>query len=218
MSNGPANNQGGSHVNFDVVNNGRLMVKLLDLKFATSTLLMIESYLTNRRCCTLANGKRSNNKDILYGVPQGSILGPVLFTLYVNDLPEVVKNCLSVLYADDLILVSSAKTPEAALTKLQLDLNKVIDWCDVNRLTPNVDKTKFMWFTSHQKLDNTLDQPVLVKGTSLGEVEDYKYLGIWLDSTLSFKRQLENTCNKTSAKLTQFKLYEYTGRHRIKQR
>ena len=54
-------------------------------------------------------------------------------------------------------------------------------------------KTKYMWFTSYQKLDNTLDKPVNINDVPLGEVEDYKYLGIWLDSTLTFKRQLEDT-------------------------
>ena len=76
----------------------------------------------------------------MYGVPQGSIIGPVLFTLYMNDLPETVKTCLPVLYADDLILVSKSPTPETAVRKLQEDLDRVINWCDLNRLTPNVGK------------------------------------------------------------------------------
>ena len=120
--------------------------------------------------------------------------------------PRSSRNVFQYYNADDLILVSCARTPELAIEKLQEDLDRVITWCNLNRLTPNVDKTKFMWFTSYQKLDNTLDKPVNINNVPLGKVEDYKYLGIWLDSTLTFKRQLEDTQNRTSARSTQFNL------------
>ena len=133
----------------------------------------------------------------------------MLFTLYVNDLPDVVVTCIPTLYADDLILLSRAKTPRKAITNLQEDGDRVMAWCDENRLTLNITKTKYMWFASYHKLDNTQDLGIKIKGTDLGEVTEYKYLGVWLDSELTFKKQLEETHHHVSGKLTQLKLIRY---------
>ena len=113
---------------FDVVHHGRLLMKLKVLGLGYSALKLVVSYLDSRRSCALANGVRSDYLDVVYGVPQGRVLGPILFVLYVNDLPKCVKNCQLVLYADDLGMLSRGKDPYRVQSLMQSDLNSVSAW------------------------------------------------------------------------------------------
>ena len=106
-------------------------------------LTWIENYLTNRKQRLILNNVTSNNADIICGVPQGSVLGPLLFLIYINDLPHVIKNCES-FNANDTVISTSAINSFTAHRNLQCDVNNLTDWCCKNKLIINVKKTKCM--------------------------------------------------------------------------
>ena len=145
----------------------------------------IESYLQNRKPCTMANGITSDLKEISCGVPQGSILGPFFFSIHINDLTTCIQEGSVRLYADDRVIYLRAKTPEVAMAKLQPELSRISEWCRLNKLSINTAKAKCQ-ILSRKKVSSTGDPGLILVGKKLGTVETYKYLGIMLDNHLNF--------------------------------
>ena len=135
---------------FDTVNHFILIEKLKKYGIVNSNLAWLQNYLLNRKQCTTVNGTTSDLLNISCGVPQGSILGPILFSIYINDLSHVVTNTSMYLYADDTVLLSSDKNILSARTKMQLDLIEIATWCWRNKLSLNIKKKKMhaVWFQS----------------------------------------------------------------------
>ena len=186
---------------FDTVNHKILSNKLRSYNFGDSSIKWIDSYLNQRKQSTLLNNYKSNLKNVTCGVPQGSILGPLLFLVYINDLSTIIKHSKVLLYADDTVLYRQIDRAKKAAdtTKLQSDLNHLSNWCRVNKLTINTSKTKAMYFPS---ISNYHTQPTLkLNGMELQPVKSYKYLGVEVDSELSSKAQLANTYKKATNKL-----------------
>ncbi len=145
----------------------------------------MESYLSLRKQCIRINDACSSFLDCNIGVPQGSVLGPILFSLYINinDLPTTVCPEVQVqMYADDTVVYTYAKIKEQAAIKLTAALNKVSDVI----LTLNVSKTVGMCF-SIKKVDEHCPD-ILVKGEVINIVYHFKYLGMIMDSKLHFKK------------------------------
>ena len=107
---------------FDTVNHNILIKKLEYFGIIGKNKSWVENYLTNRKQCTIANDKVSNEQLITYGVPQGSVCGPLLFLLYINGISKVLKKCKVSLYADDTVLYLSAPNVENAIPAIQEDL------------------------------------------------------------------------------------------------
>ena len=136
------------------------------------------------------------------GVPQGSILGPVLFTLYINDILSSIPNCHAHLYADDTILYSIADSADQA--NLQLSFNSLQTALTDLKLVLNARKTKTMLF-SRATIDSQSNICILTKnGSAIERVSDYKYLGIWLDEKLSFKTHIDKLVKKLRQKIGYF--------------
>ena len=114
-----------------------MIKKLQKLGLDEITLRWFESYLSNRRQCVKLNNLLSDTLPITYGVPQGSILGPILFSIYINDITKIV-NCGIVLYADDTVIFHHEKNV------LQNNLKKISTWYNDNLLTINVKKSHWM--------------------------------------------------------------------------
>ena len=131
-----------------------------------------------------------------YGVPQGSTLGPLLFILYVNDLLSslVVEEKSGVLmYADDTVLYAIDANPKHSIIKCQSLLDKLENWCKLNKLTINISKTKHMFIPRNDAhRDLIQDINVNIASETLYNVTSYKYLGIDLDQTLSFDNMVES--------------------------
>ena len=178
---------------FDTVNHDILLSKLNCYGIDEGNLKWCSNYLENRTQKTLANGTLSTSKLVTCGVPQGSVLGPLFFILYVNDVQHAVKGAKLQLYADDTVIHVADKDPLVAVTKLQPSLDQFSKWCKGNKLTLNASKTKLMVFGTRSKVKKAKDLVVKVDNTPLQIVPTYKYLGITLDSTLSFNCQVKST-------------------------
>ena len=130
---------------FDTVNHTILWKNLEKLGIKGVLLKWLKIYLQNRSQCTMANGKVSTYQDIVCRVTQGSILGPLLFITYMNDLKSSCKFCKYLLYADDTVIFST-KDIDVATREIPADVNTFKVWCDQNQLTMNIKKTKYVIF------------------------------------------------------------------------
>ena len=112
----------------------------------------LENYLSHRQQCTVVNASTSKYSTITCGVPQGSILGPLLFLIYINDLSHVVTNTSMYLYADDTVLLSTDQCIDNCTNNIQRDLTIIAAWCRSNKSSLNIKKTKCMLFGSRVRL------------------------------------------------------------------
>lgn len=180
---------------FDCLHHGRLIYKLKTMGIRDKCLKLLISYLTLRQSCTLANNIKSSLLSIIFGTAQGSVLGPLLFILYIDDLKNVIKHCVIYLYADDVILISKNADPKIAVRELQEDLNRLYIWCCQNRLTPHAAKTQVIWFSLFSKLKELETLDVYLNNIKLKYTRCVKYLGVWLDSDLTFRKNITETTN-----------------------
>ena len=125
---------------FDTIHHGRLLHKLGSLGINTMSLRWFKSYLGNRKHSTVANNVCSSELSVSYGVPQGSILGPLLFSVYINNLPNIPQNSKLLLYADDAVLVTDGGSSRDIGLIAQPDLQNIVDWGNTNRLYINSEK------------------------------------------------------------------------------
>ena len=135
---------------FDMVDHEILLNKLNNYGIRGIANDWFKSYLSDRTQYVTINGRKSSNRDMLYGVPQGSILGPLLFIIYINDFPNVCENCTFILYADDAnILISGRNIAE--IEEIFNTLSKKLEiWVNSNALALNLKKTNYMIFSNHK--------------------------------------------------------------------
>ena len=193
---------------FDCVQHSILINKLKSLNIDTNTLLWLQDYLTERSQKVLANNKLSGSLKIKQGVPQGSIMGPLLYIIYANDITRVIKKCHVALYADDTVLYSSCKKLRTARQQMQADLNALQRWCIQNGIYANATKTKFMVFGSKMTLANVEKEGIklTINSQQIDRVHSYSYLGILLDEQLNYELHALSTINKVKAKVSQLRL------------
>ena len=199
---------------FDCLQYSVLLEKLPLLGMHQQVISWISEYLTNRTQSTFANNTSSSHKAIRQGVPQGSILGPLLYIIYANDIAQKLTKCKYTFYADDTVLYFSSKNIEKAFENMQSDLDALSQWCSENGVYINTKKTKYMIF-SNKKVDSvspdgTLKFDLTVDNNSIDRVSSYNYLGITLDEQLSFELHVKNIISRVSNKVFQLrKLRKY---------
>ena len=137
---------------FDMIDHSLLKIKLTALGVRGWALAWFNNYLSGRTQSVNVNGTYSDSVVLSLGVPQGSVLDPLLFIVFVNDLPSVVHCCKIVLYAYDTALFFAARNIQTIQTALQEDLNAVGEWFSLNRLLVNCDKTTVMLFGAKKHL------------------------------------------------------------------
>ena len=176
---------------FDRIDHKILLNKLEHFGFNNQLLMFFESYLQNRYQFVFYNGSRSSVYSSTSGVPQGSNLGPLLFLLFINDLCETLE-CDKLIYADDLKLFKNIKS-EDDCRKLQKELDKISQWCSLNRLDLNVGKCKVVSYT---KKKNKFHYNYSIMGTILERDTLIKDLGIYFDPELNFGEHIRIKCNE----------------------
>ena len=182
---------------FDTVSHNLLLNKLVRLGLMPRTVSWFDSYLLDRVQRTKINDACSTYLTVPYGVPQGSILGPTLFSLYINDLVYFV-NCDMIFYADDTVILS--KDP----ILLHTNLNRIYNWCNQNYLTINIKKSQ--WMRSRLVDKNIIPGTGFdLGGEELTMVEEYKYLGVQMDPQLNFHAHRQSLINNINYKLVFFK-------------
>ena len=179
---------------FDTVPHRRLMERLNQLQLDPYLIQWLGSYLTERQQSVVVNGTSSRTIPVVSGVPQGSVLGPLLFLIYIDTIPSLrlsVGTKLS-LYADDILLYSVISSPEDYIS-LQHDIDQIYAWSVDNLMTFNAAKCKCM-LISRRRNDHC--PSLYLNSHQLERVECYKYLGLLLSSDLSWSDHIQSTCSK----------------------
>ena len=183
---------------FDTVDHDVLLYKLESIGVGSSCIEWFKDYLRGRKIVTQINDSLSQEEDITHGVPQGSILGPLLFVIYINDMIEKVNNCKMHLYADDTVLYFSDANPLKVQRSLQEDLSRMYGWMCDNRLSLNCDKTVCMLIGNRKMLNKHNVLELNVNTRKLEQVPHTKYLGITVDEELNWNLQVDNVCKRVS--------------------
>ena len=190
---------------FDIVNHEILLAKLENYGIRGVINSWFRSYLTDGKQTAEVNNVVSEAETTLCGVPQGSVLGPLLFLLYINDIYKSSSLFAFYLFADDTsIILTNNNLKELAIeTLVNPELGKVNEWLKTNKLSLNTKKSKFVIFRPRQK-----NMPLIPRIRILDsvtntyanlEMKDYvKYLGLMIDSNLSWKYHIESVCHKIS--------------------
>ena len=186
---------------FDSVNHDILLLKLENLGIRGVTLAWFRSYLTGRYQQVKCNNHLSSLNLVKHGVPQGSILGPLLFLLFVNDLPNASSALHFYLFADDTNIFASNKSYEKLVQQLNLELVHVNDWFAANKLSLNIKKTNYILFSSHRKKLPLTEIPLLINNTPVPRVTSIKFLGVLIDSHLTWNDHIHSISKKIAKSL-----------------
>ncbi len=181
---------------FDRVAHSRLAYKLHQYGIRGSTLKWIENFLSGRSQSVVVENSKSPTAPVTSGVPQGSVIGPALFLVYINDLPEQVKSEIR-LFADDTIIYRKINTAHDCKA-LQEDLNSLLKWEEIWQMAFHPDKCNTIHFTRSL---NPLEFTYSIRGQDLDTVQHIKYLGVTLSDNLSWKRHIHNITGKASRTL-----------------
>ena len=182
---------------FDSVRHDILLQKLHELGISSPSLDWFHSYLTDRYQRVRIHDSVSELLPLKYGVPQGSILGPALFSIYVNELLSVPEHCKSACYVDDskLYLSFPSSNINTAIANLNEDLNNICSWCCRNSLLINPDKTKVLFIGVPQLLRRLPTVPVSMLGIEITPVAVAKDLGIYIDQSLTYNDHVTKTAS-----------------------
>ena len=179
---------------FDCLNHNLLLAKMAAYGFDENALLFIKDYLTNREQRTKVNGSFSSWLKVKQGVPQGSILGPLLFNIFINDMFFFLKDTKIANYADDSTLYATNVTTESLLKKLECETSTILDWFRLNEMKPNHDKCHLI-VCNHDNLSVKLGEE------EIKSINSVKLLGITIDKDLNFSSHVSELIKKGNQKL-----------------
>ena len=187
---------------FDTVDHNILLTKMNLYRIQGIALDWFRSYLTNRTQRCLVNGSLSRICSLKCGVPQGTILGPLLFLIYINDLPNCLTSCQPRMYADDTHITYADVDVNSIQLNLNHDLGNLNKWLISNKLTLNTAKTEFMLTGSKQKLSTLSSQPELsIDNVPIEKVTSVKSLGIFIDENLRWQTHIDKLSKKIASRI-----------------
>ena len=174
---------------FDSINHKILLRRLENIGFDEHANNLVENYLSERTQRVVLNGIESDWINLKRGVPQVTILGPLLFNINVNDLAKIVeKDCTVVQYADGTLLFTSDTDEISSKTKLEHNISKIIYFFAKSQLEVNKQKTEYIVFSTRKRLTNTV---LNVDNERIAESNSVKYLGVIIDSKLKFDGEVK---------------------------
>ena len=183
---------------FDTLSFDILLYKLNYYSIKDDAFKLLKNYLTNRRQYVVFNSQNSETLDISTGVPQGSILGPLFFSICINDLITVSNKLKFIMYADDTIIYFNLEDfdPYNLERDINNELEKITLWLKMNKLSLNVQKTKLMIFHRRQKQINELN--ISINGTDIERVDSFNFLGLHIHESLSWRTHTDIVRNTIS--------------------
>ena len=187
---------------FDTIDHSILTSKMKLYGVQPKTLSWFSGYLSQRSQRTMVNGVLSDSNIVTCGIPQGSILGPLLFLLYINDLPNsnLVSNVR--MYADDTSLTYASSSPDELSHTINNDLKNVHVWLNANRLSLNTTKTKCMFLGTRHKLGLLPENPdISINGCQIERVITYKCLGVHVDELITWESHINFVSKKVAIQL-----------------
>lgn len=183
---------------FDTIDYPILLFKLTKYGINNTEHKWFQSFLAGRKQQVRQNNKLSSQLNTTIGVPQGSALGPLLFLLYINDLPTAVTSSSIHLFADDTTIYFSHSDPEIIQRSLQHDIDKVNNWFKANKLTINTNKTKSMLINHNH---NPLSINLSINNENIKQASSHKLLGLYIDQNLKWDVHIAALRKKLSPKL-----------------
>lgn len=188
---------------FETIDRGRLLEKLYQYGITGTVLEWFRSYLNDRRQQVQFNDRWSKILTTEYGVPQGSVLGPLLFIIYMNDIVNVCAEVCNIkMFADDTLIYVTGESSAEVERKLNIAFNVIEEWMNVNKLKLNAEKTKYMLVRSIRKelRGNTIVR--CLNGNEIERVEIMKYLGVMIDDRLRFSGHCDYMLKKIGKKIS----------------
>ena len=176
---------------FDMVDSNLLIYKLLNYRFSNIAIKLIQSYFEDRYQCTKLGVNLSKKARLRLGVPQGSVLGPLLFIIFINDLAFFLTLVLAVLFADDTSLLFTGVDLDKTISYFRVRLKQLNEWCKHNRLYINWSKT-FIMIVSNKRI--LKPDYIEFDGIKIGCVKTFKLLGVHIDDKLHFDAYVAHQC------------------------
>lgn len=177
---------------FDTVDHNILLSKIYSYGVTGIFFNIIKSYLTHRMQCVEYKGTKSAATEVSIGVPQGSILGPLLFIIYVNDFSRICTNSTCLLYADDTAIFFEARSEEELQNRIDTEIPKIVNWFNSNKLSINASKT---YCQMYNNTENIINIKARIGDTDIEFTDCIKYLGMYIDKDLKWRSHINHISN-----------------------